>query len=110
MPNNVDSIVDGFPHSTIPPILGMPSYATIAKMHLKLNTNAASVNSNLGNGQLGLLHLTITNQVYNKLSNVPFVVPVNPGAKPNIAANATGPQINAITRAFNKNRRIWREY
>jgi hypothetical protein len=56
----VDTIVDGFPHSTIPPVIGMPTFATIAKVNLKLNANAASVQSNLGDGTLGLLALTIS--------------------------------------------------
>jgi hypothetical protein len=34
MPIDVDYIVDGFPHTTIPPIMGMPNYASIAEVNL----------------------------------------------------------------------------
>ena len=43
-------IVDGFPFPTIDPIIGTPDYESIADIHLKLNSNAASVQSNLGCG------------------------------------------------------------
>src|SRR5687768_2732694 len=49
-------------------------------------------------------------KVYNTFSAVPFVPPVNPGPQPIIPNAATGPQILALTKAFNKNCRIWREY
>jgi hypothetical protein len=57
MPTGHKVIIDGFPHPTIPPILGIPTYATIVDIHLKLNTNAASVYSSLGDGTHGLLAL-----------------------------------------------------
>ena len=55
MPTALDMIVDGFPFPTIPPIVGTQTYNTIAKVNFKLNSNAASVQSNLGCGTLGLL-------------------------------------------------------
>jgi hypothetical protein len=47
--------VDGFPHPTIAPITGVPNYESINALNLQLNANAASVQSNLGDGLLGLL-------------------------------------------------------
>jgi hypothetical protein len=38
-----DTNLNEFPNPSIPPILGIPSYATIAELHLKINANAASV-------------------------------------------------------------------
>ena len=110
MPYEGDSIAEEFPHPSIPPILGVPTYTTIAELHLQLNANAASVYSSLGDGAHGLLPLTISLEVYNTLSAVPFVPPVNPGAQPDIPAGATGSQIAAITREHNENHCIWREY
>ena len=47
------------PHHTMSPTVnkigGKPTYETIAEVHLKLNANSALVQSNLGDGQLGLL-------------------------------------------------------
>ena len=55
----LDKVVELFPHPTVQPIVGQPSYETIAELELKLNTNAASVHSNRGDGKLGLLFLTV---------------------------------------------------
>ena len=76
---DIDKIVEGFPHPTIKPIIGIPTYESISEMHIKLNSNAASVHSELGNGALGLLALTVTPTVYNTLAGVPFKPPENPG-------------------------------
>ena len=66
----INKIVDGFPFPTIPPIVGTPTYNTIAEVNLKLNPNAASVQSNLGCGTLGLLQLTVSPAVYNTFSSI----------------------------------------
>jgi hypothetical protein len=110
MPSDHDVIIDGFPNPTIAPIIGLPNYATIADIHLKLNANAASVFSSLGDGAQGLLSLTVSDAIYNSISDVPFVTPINPGPQPVIPGAATGNQITAITRAHNENHRIWKEY
>ena len=110
MPSNVNNIVSGFPHPLIPSHIGIPTYATIAEVNLKLNANAASVQSNLGDGTLGLLALTVTPAVFNTLLNLPFVNPVNPGSQPAILGTKTAAQILAITRAHTEDLRIWREY
>ena len=55
MPSSIEKIVDRFPFLTINPIIGTPDYESIADIHLKLNLNAVSVQSNLGCGTLGLL-------------------------------------------------------
>ena len=59
MPTTIEKIVDGFPFPTILPIVGTPSYNTIAEVNLKLNSNFASIQSNLGCGTLGLIQLTV---------------------------------------------------
>ena len=59
MPSLIEKIVDGFPFPTIKAITGTPDYESIEDMHLKLNSNAASVQSNIGCGMLGLLFLTV---------------------------------------------------
>jgi hypothetical protein len=110
MPSDHDVIIVGFPHPTIPPILGVPTYATIADTHLKLNANAASVFSSLGDGAHGLLALTVSVAVYNTQSAIAFVAPTNPGPQPNIPNGLTGNQIAAATRTHTENHRLWKEY
>jgi hypothetical protein len=54
--SDIDKVVDGFPHPTIFPTNGISNYKALSELNLKLNTNASSVHSDLGNGQLvGLL-------------------------------------------------------
>ena len=96
MPTFIDKIVDGFTSPTIPPIVGTPTYNTITEVNLKLNSNSASVQSNLGCGTLGLLQLTVSPAIYNTVLSTTFIVPVNPGSVPIILANATGAQINKL--------------
>ena len=70
--------VDRFLFPTIYPIIGTPYYESIADIHIKLNSNAASVQSNLWCGTLCLLFLTISPAVYVTLSTIVFVLSVNP--------------------------------
>ena len=92
MPSLIDKIVEWFLFQTINPIVGSPNYKKITEVNLKLNLDAASVHSNLGNVTLGLLHLTLSPAVYSTLSATTFVVPVNSGAAPVIPTGSTAPQ------------------
>ena len=79
-------------------------------MHLKLNTNAASIYSNRGNRQLGLIFLTLKPEVYDTISSVQFVPPTNPGLNPTIPQNSTGPQISEIRRCYKESYDEWMHY
>ena len=93
MPSSAEKIVDGFLFLTIDQIIGTPDYESIADIHIKLNLNAALVQSNLGCGTLGLLFLTVSPAIYATLSDITFVLPVNLGPKPKIPAGAIGSTI-----------------
>jgi hypothetical protein len=110
MPSTVDSIVAGFPFPTVTPIVGEPNYESIAALHLQLNANAASIQSHLGNGHLGLLYLTVSPAVYATLSNVPFVAPLNPGPVPIIPEGSTGPAGISIRTSFTESTTVFRQY
>eukprot|EP00957_Ditylum_brightwellii_P061411 4661272-Ditylum_brightwellii.AAC.1 len=60
----------------------MPTWDSIRAVHLQLNTNAASVPSDLGGGQRGHLGLTIGGAEYQTLTGHLFVRPANPGMTP----------------------------
>ncbi len=107
---DIDKIVEGFPHPTITPIIGIPTYEAISAVRIKLNSNAASVHSEPGNGALGLLALTVTPAVYHTLTGVTFVPPVNQGQPFVIHLGSTGPQISALDAAHKIQIRIWKEY
>ena len=53
-----------------------------------------------GDGQLGLLALTVSPAVFNTLSAVAFVHPVNPGTNPVIPPGATTHVTSHLTRVF----------
>ena len=96
MPSSIQKIVDGFPFPTIDPIVGTPDYESVADIHLKLNSNAASVQSNIGCGTLGLLFLTVLPAVYATLSTIAFIPTVNPVPEPRITTGATGAAISDL--------------
>ena len=102
--------MDIFQFPTIPRIVGTPTYNTIVEVNLKLNSNSASVQSNLGCGTLGLLQLTVSPAVHNTLSSTLFIVPVNPGSVPIIPANSTGAQITKLQYAFDTASALFNEY
>ena len=101
--SSTERIIENFPHPTISPIVGKPTFETISPVHLKLNTNAASIYSNRGNGQLGLIFLTLKPEVHDTISSVQFTPPTNPGPNPTIAQNSTGAQISEIRRHHKDN-------
>ena len=110
MPSSINKIVDGFLFPTIDPIIGTPDYESIADIHLKLNSNAASVQSNLGCGTLSLLFLIVSPAVYATLSKIVFVPPVNPGPEPNIPTGATGAVISDLRYRHTESTKIFTDY
>jgi hypothetical protein len=97
MPNtDAEKVVDGFPHLTVSPINDVPNYESISLLNLQLNVNAASVQSNLGDGLLGLLYLTMTPVEYNALSVTKFFPPENPDAAPTVPYATTDSQVATL--------------
>ena len=96
MPSSLDKVIKSFLHPTILPIVGQPTYETLAEIHLELNTNAASVHSHLGNGQLGLLYLTVLPDFYLTQSATPFVPPANVERSPTVPNGSTAAHIKRI--------------
>lgn len=88
MPLTAEKIVAVFPHATLTPIIGIPTYESIRELNLQLSANAAAVPSNLGCGTLGLIYLTVTPTVYATLSPDTFIPPVNPGSAPASTSSA----------------------
>ena len=110
MPSSIEKIMDEFPFPMIDPIIGTPDYKSIAYIDLKLNSNAASVQSNPGCGTLGLLFLTVLPAVYATLSTTMFIPPVNPGPKPSIPTDLTGAVISNLRYHHTEATKIFTEY
>ena len=98
----IERIKYSFPPHTIDPIVVQPSYETIKPLHQKINANAASVVTHLGNGRFGLLYLTVIPIVFMTLCAVNFVQPVNPGPSPEITPGATQFQIQTVVSLYNQ--------
>ena len=73
----------------------------IHSLHYFLNSNAASVNTNLGCVTMGNLCLTYTPTVYENLLATPVVPPPNTRAAPVIPAGAIGPGSAPLRYAHN---------
>ena len=93
---SVDKLVEIFENPSILAIGGEPTYATLHSMHKLLDSNTASVNTNLGCGTLVHLCLTLSPTVYATLLTKQVVPPTNPRARPLILADATGPEAVSI--------------
>ena len=105
---SVDKLMEIFENPSIPMIDGEPTYATIHAMHDLLNSNTASVTTNLGCGTLGRMCLTLSPTVYVTLSTTQVSPPTNTGETPVIPAGTTRPKAafiryahDAATLAFN---------
>ena len=105
----VDDIRNSFPQPTLQAITGEPTYADIKKLHTALKSNAASISSSLGGGVHGLLGLTLSPGIYLIITRSEFEIPDNPGTSAVILDDLTAAQINAITRTYNTNYKIFTE-
>ena len=108
--STVDKIAENFLFTTISPIVGKANYEIIARVHFKLNSNSVSVQSNLRDGKLGLLYLTVSAAVYNTLSATVFILPVNPGATAIITDDATTAVIANKRRSFANATALFKQY
>ena len=92
------------------PTIGISSYESVVEVHIKLNSNAASVHSELGNDTLGIFVLTVAPAVYYNLAGIPFITPLKPGQIFVIPLGSTGPTLTALDAAHKIQGHIWKEY
>ncbi|MFO0089249.1 MAG: hypothetical protein ACK518_00245 [bacterium] len=89
MTESVDSIIEGFPYSTITKHAGEPNYHAIKDVERKLIKNASSFPSELGGGNHGYLGLILTPEKYTLVTGHDFTPHQNPGSLPTFPANPT---------------------
>ena len=82
-------ITDGLPQPTFTCITGQPNRSNLMELHNNLCENAASVKSNLGGGNHGLLPIIGRAQYYLVQTGHAFIAPINPGNYTNIPSDAT---------------------
>ena len=102
------SVVDKFPHPTLPHVSGDPSYKQLAEIKRKLNTNTASVASTFGDVNAGHLRTTLTNAEYKELTKTTFVPPALPGQYPALSKDTTKHEFQKSR--FNEQLRIWKQH
>ena len=110
MLSTINKILEGFPFPRIALIVGPPNFETISELHMKLNSNVASIQSNLGDSALDLLYLAVSQTIYTTLSTPPFIVSVIPGSEPIIPNGSTGSNIADLRYAFQLANYILTEY
>ena len=110
MPTTINKIVHGFSFPKISPLIGAPNYETIAEVRLKLNSKAASVQSNLRCGTLRLIHLTVYPTMYATLSTTAFITTANPGAEPTIPSITFVPQITNLQYSHDVSTDVFNNY
>ena len=110
MASTIQKIVENFPYPSFTPISGVPDYETLSELHTQANTNASSIQSNLGGGAHGLLALTLEPTVLLPLTGVNFIAPVNPGTHAIIPPGETAAQISAIRNQFDYDTIAFKEY
>lgn len=98
MTDNKPTLV--FPHPTLTPITGTPTYKSLQLFKKQLYANARAIHSTLGGGNDGHLALVMPNADYLARTGVAFVPPAHPGGLPIHAAGATGPQITEANRQY----------
>jgi hypothetical protein len=69
-----------FPHPTLTPVVGYPTYATILQLQNETNENLFSVPSTLGGGINGHVGLGLSKTAYARGCSTPFDRPDAPGA------------------------------
>jgi hypothetical protein len=100
------------PHPTLPSLHGLeePGWHEMDNLKRDLRENAIAMKST-GNGILGHLPLVVAPATYLlESNNVPFVVPVNPGANAIVPDNATNFQMTQINHTFLVQTKHWDEY
>ena len=110
MKSTVNKIVENFLFPIIFLIVSEPNYKTIAEVYFKMNANSTSNQSNIGDGQLGLLFLTVSPADYNTLYVTAFVPLVNPGATAIITSGATAAVIANERCSFTDATTLFKQY
>ena len=107
---NNEDILETFHRLIITRQPGMTPYEIIQEKHMRIKSNATSVQSELGGGAHGLLGLALSPAAYRTITGYYFAVPGNPGTLPDLTQGQTEPQISEAVRQHKEDLRAWRLY
>ena len=82
MPLNADQHLAVFPHPVLTKIMGEPNLESITLQQSEHNVNLASIKSNLGNGLISLMVISMKPAIFVTIQPDPFSIPTNPGLAP----------------------------
>ena len=77
----ITDILDKFPHKEFELNPNKSIHTSIKDINKKLSANASAIYSTLSDGRHSLLGLTLPATVYNTISNISFVRPLNTGPR-----------------------------
>jgi hypothetical protein len=103
-------LIGGFPHSSLPKVIGEPTFEDLKVIRRLLNTNAMSVSSYEGGGRHGHLGIIMTNEEYFAIAVDVFPVPNNPGPSATVVAGMTAALIVETTRLHREATQVYRTY
>ena len=89
MSDSVDSVIEGFPCSTIEKHIEEPKFQIIKQVERKLVKNVSSYPSELGGGNHGYLGLLLQPPKYTLVTGQDSTPHPNPGSLPTFSANPT---------------------
>ena len=107
MTESVDSIIEGFPYSSVEKIKGELLYHSIKEVEWKLIKNVLSFPSELEGGNYGYLGLILKLAKYQLVTGETFTPYSNPDSLPTFLANSTQPQIVQISNTYIEQLRLW---
>ena len=106
----MDKVPESFTEKDITIIHGVPAYVSLENVLIKINTNASSVHSDLGDGWYGLYALTAGLAGHIMVTGVTFVPPVNPRPTATIPRNSSEPVNSRLTNVHKHDMQLWNEY
>jgi hypothetical protein len=105
-----DGLIAGFPHSSLPKVIGEPTFEDLKFIWRLLNTNAMSVASYEGGGHHGHLGIIMTDEEYFTIVVDVFPVPASPGPSAANVAGMTAAVIAETTRLHLEAAQVYRTY
>ena len=107
---SVDKIVSKFPIKTLPRIDGEPAYKSINEMMQILYANAATLSTTMGGGTHGHIGLIMKPELYRTLSDILYVIPVDPGPIPLYEPGLLGLARQQVTNEFEEAKHVFENH
>jgi hypothetical protein len=105
-----DGLIAGFPHSSLPKVIGEPTFEDLKVIRRLLNTSAMSVASYEGGGRHGHLGIIMTNEEYFAIAVDVFPVHNNPVPSAAVVAGMTAAVIAETTRLHREAIQVYHTY